>query len=76
MTGKKWIVPCIVLVTLALLAVATAQAGPLGQQSEPQSDVEAQASLGTGFTYQGQLKLGGESVTDECSMVFSPDFYR
>ena len=47
MTGKKWIVPCIVLVTLALLAVATAQAGPPGQPPEPQGDVEAQASLGT-----------------------------
>jgi hypothetical protein len=47
MTGKKWIVPCLVLVTLALLAVATAQAGSPGQQSEPQSNVEAQASLGT-----------------------------
>jgi len=70
MTGTKWIVPCIVLVVLALLAVATAQAGPLGQQSEPQGDVEAQASLGTGFTYQGQLKSGGESVTDTCSMAF------
>jgi hypothetical protein len=70
MKSSKWIIPCIVLVTLALLAVASAQAGPLGQQSEPQSEVGAQAGLGTGFTYQGQLKLGGESVTDDCSMAF------
>jgi hypothetical protein len=57
-------------VTLTLLAVATAQAGPLGQQPEHQGDGEAQASLGTGFTYQGQLKSGGEPVTDDCSMAF------
>ena len=63
MTSKRWIIPCIVLVTLALLAAATAQAGPPGQQSGPQGDVGTQASLGTGFTYQGQLKSGGEPVS-------------
>lgn len=69
MTNKKWIVLCIVLATLALLAVATAQAGPLAHPTGPQAPA-SQATLGTDFTYQGQLKSGGEPVTDDCSMAF------
>jgi hypothetical protein len=70
MTSKKWIVPSIVLAALALLAVATAQAGSLAQQPEPQGELAPQAPLGAAFTYQGQLKSGGEPVTGDCDVAF------
>ncbi len=60
MAGKKWIVVCMAMAALMLLASAAAWAGP----SEPQ------VPLGAGFTYQGQLKSGGEPVNAECQMAF------
>ncbi len=60
MAGKKWIVVCMTMAALMLLASASAWAGP----------TEPQAPLGTGFTYQGQLKSSGEPVNAECQMAF------
>jgi len=42
---SKWIVPCVVLAALALLAVATAQARTLAQQPVPKGGVGAQVAL-------------------------------
>jgi len=66
MSGKKWIVPCVVLAALALLAAATVNAG---SQAQP-TGLAPQAPLGNAFTYQGQLKRDGRPVTDNCDMVF------
>jgi hypothetical protein len=79
MTSKtRWIVLGVVAVALTLLVVATALAGPvlsgaegpLAQEMQSQGDTGFQATLGTAFTYQGQLKSGGEPVTDDCQIAF------
>ncbi len=70
MTDKKWIVSRIVLVTLVLLTITTAQAGPLLQQPEPPRSVDTLATLSTGFTYQGQLESNSTPVTAECQLAF------
>ncbi len=48
------------------LAVGLAQA----QDAGPHSSDAPQAALGTAFTYQGQLKSGGTSLTGSCEMGF------
>ncbi|MDY7080245.1 MAG: hypothetical protein SXV54_25465 [Chloroflexota bacterium] len=67
---RKSIALCMTLGVLALLAVVTAQAGPLAQRLDPQSSVGPQAALGTGFTYQGRLDSDGEPVAGNCEMAF------
>ncbi len=71
--SNKWIIPCIVLAALVLLAVATAtplagarEAGPLAQEPNAPS-----AALSTAFTYQGQLNLDGRPVDSTCDFQFS-----
>ncbi len=64
--SKRWITPCIVLVALALLAVATARAGSPAQEPNTPTD-----GLATAFTYQGQLELDGQPVDSTCSFQFS-----
>lgn len=56
-------VPIIVL--LAVAAGLTYAQGP-----EPPSPRASQGTLGTSFTYQGQLKLDGDPVNDECWFAF------
>ncbi|MBN1315644.1 MAG: hypothetical protein JXA42_09260 [Anaerolineales bacterium] len=41
-----------------------------GEQRSPEVGRSPAAILGTGFTYQGQLKDGGKPVTGECDMEF------
>ncbi len=56
------------LITLILLAggVLVSAQGP-----DPQGDGSVQAALGTAFTYQGQLKSGGNPVNGNCDFQFS-----
>jgi hypothetical protein len=83
MTGKKWIILGIVVVASTLLAsallVATVAAEPPPGSSEDGPDatgsgrsqaVAAPSAVGTGFTYQGQLKDGEEPVSANCEMAF------
>jgi hypothetical protein len=75
MHKKGWIASCIVLgvalATLALFTVVIARAGPLAQGSAaPGAGVSGQDTLGTGFTYQGQLQSGGQPVNETCDMAF------
>jgi hypothetical protein len=67
---KKWFALAAVLTGLVLLMILVVQASPPEQQPGSQGDVSAQGSLGTGFTYQGQLESGGEPVSESCSMAF------
>jgi len=52
--------------TLRLSALAT----PLRRTPQPRSLVAVQAPIAAGFTYQGQLKMEGESVDGACTMAF------
>jgi hypothetical protein len=70
MSSKKWVALAVVLAGLVLLIVLVVQASSPGQGPGPQGDVRAQGSLGTGFTYQGQLESGGDPVSESCSMAF------
>ena len=65
MSDKRWVASGIalgsVLTALVLLMVVISRAGPAAQGA-PQSSVGVQGTLGTAFTYQGQLKSGGQPV--------------
>ena len=54
----------------AILLLATAVGLTYAQGPEPPSHHASQESLGTAFTYQGQLRLNGEPVNEECEMAF------
>ena len=63
---RKWKVSFVLVV---LLAAAMSAAAVVAQGPQPRTP---QAVLGTGFTYQGQLKKSGVAVNDNaCSMTFS-----
>ena len=70
--GVAVVLPMLVLAA-ALGGVAVAQ-GPAPQGDagivDPQSVVGAQAVLGSGFTYQGQLVQGGSPVSGTCTFDF------
>ena len=57
-----------VVISLALVFSAT---GVIAQATGPQSAVSAAGSLGTAFTYQGQLKNASGPVTGSCDFQFS-----
>jgi hypothetical protein len=83
MTSKKWIILGIVVMA-SLLLVATVVAGPAAQSSEAEGanqrlaadapagslDIAVASPVSTSFTYQGQLKDGGEPVNDTCNLQF------
>ena len=56
------------LFCLLLLAVNVGASSP--RQEPTVEPLAASAALGTTFTYQGQLKSGGELVNANCSMAF------
>jgi len=65
---SKWtLLGSILAVLLLTLAVGPGQA----QESQPPGVVGTQSALGTAFTYQGQLKKGGNPVNDTCDLQFS-----
>ena len=60
-----------VLALALLLALAAVVSLTYAQEPKPQSGANAQASpVGTAFTYQGQLKSGGEPVDGTCDFQF------
>jgi len=65
----KWILLFggVAVLFLLTLAVGLSQA----QGPQPPEDVRVQAALGTAFTYQGQLKQGGNPVNGTCDCDFS-----
>ncbi len=74
MRSHKWLVLAVVLTSAVLLTVLIVQASSSGQQpgarGGSQGDVSAQGTLGTSFTYQGELKSGGGPVSGNCDMAF------
>ena len=63
---SKWAFMIVALLLLALTVGPGQAQGP-----GPQGDVGVQAALGTAFTYQGQLKSGGNPVNGNCDLQFS-----
>ncbi len=57
------------VVVVAVLALSVGLSRAQGPQ--PQGGVGIQAALGTAFTYQGQLKQGGNPVNGVCDFQFS-----
>lgn len=57
------------LVAIATLALAVSLTQAQGPQ--PPDEVSIQAALGTAFTYQGQLKKGGNPYNGTCDFQFS-----
>jgi hypothetical protein len=68
MNHKAYLIPVLVGLALALGVVggATAQGG----RPSVTGQVGVQAALGTGFTYQGQLKSSGSPVNGSCAFDF------
>jgi hypothetical protein len=65
MKRRSFYIPVLVLLALVLSA-----SGVIAQSSIPQNVTSPQAMVGTGFTYQGQLKQGGSTFTASCDMAF------
>jgi hypothetical protein len=62
-----------ILVGILALGLLLALAAGLSQAQGPAPEDESRAPaapIGTGFTYQGQLKSAGEPVSDECELAF------
>ncbi len=65
MKSQIFVLTFIAAVLLAVLAVVGVSA------QGPQPQLPSVVTLGTAFTYQGQLKSSGVAVNDSCSMTFS-----
>ncbi len=66
MSHKVWVISVMMVLVLAagfMLAVA--------QEPGSQGDMEIQAAVGSDFTYQGQLRQGGNLVSGACDFQFS-----
>ncbi|MBC7226200.1 MAG: tail fiber domain-containing protein [Thermoflexales bacterium] len=61
----------LILFLAAVAALAVAVGLTRAQEPQPPGGVGIQAALGTAFTYQGQLKQGGNPVSATCDFQFS-----
>jgi hypothetical protein len=67
MHAMKRVVWGVSLVLAVILAFVTVRAASSSQEAEPRA---AEASVGSGFTYQGQLHFDGVPVDADCDMDF------
>ena len=61
----------LLILVLVLSAMGLGVAGISAQGPQPASPEAAALNLGTGFTYQGQLKNGGSAVNASCDFQFA-----
>jgi microcystin-dependent protein len=67
--AKKYLT--VIALTIGVAALVSAGVGMVvAHASELPSQMAAPAPLGSAFTYQGQLKSGGNLVNDACDMAF------
>ena len=67
--AKRYLTVMLLTIGVAVL-VSASVAVALARETEPPSQVGAAEPLGSAFTYQGQLKAGGNPVNDNCDMAF------
>lgn len=71
-TRRQFLMVSFVLLVAALVGVASIAAqGPRPEPVEGPQLLAPLANLGTGFTYQGQLKNGGAAVNGACDFQFA-----
>jgi len=66
---KKYLT--VIVLTIGVAVLASASVGlVVARASELPSQMAAPTAMGSTFTYQGQLKAGGNPVNDTCDMAF------
>ncbi len=66
----KFVIGLLISSVILIVLMFAITGGITAQGSAPESGNAPQAPVGSAFTYQGQLKNGGNAVTGSCQMAF------